>query len=320
MEIQTLLQTQKASIEHYFSMIDPAQIEHIVSIIDAVPGTVYFTGVGKSGFICQKIAATLVSIGIKAAFLSPIDALHGDIGIVEKTDLVVLLSKSGETEELLKLIPFIHARGAETMAWTCANNARLAQEATTSIELPLDRELCSFNLAPTTSALLQLLFGDALAMALMERKKVTKEKYYLNHPSGSIGKKISVRVDDIMIKGGDIPTLTKAASLKAAILMLTKTRKGCVLITDGGQKIEGIFTDGDVKRVLQTEEKGVLDKSIGDLMTKTFISIPQGITAWEAVQIMQQNPEKWVNVAPVTKQNLLVGLLTMHDILRQGIR
>lgn len=320
MEIVSLLRQQQESLDHFFKTVDPEKIDEIANLLRNVQGFVYFTGVGKSGFICQKISATFISVGIRAGFLSPLDALHGDIGIIQEGDMVVFLSKSGETEELIKLIPHIHSRGGESMSWTCTKNSRLARETNYQIELPLDKELCPFDLAPTTSAQLHLLLGDLIAMAIMQEKKLSKEQYHRNHPAGTIGKKIGIRVDDIMLKGVDIPTVSRDATAKVAILLLTKTRKGCVLVTDEQRRVIGIFTDGDVKRLLSKEESNILNKTMDELMTKSFIAIPQGITAWEAIQIMQKTPEKWVNVAPVTKEDLLVGLITMHDILRHGIR
>ncbi len=320
MELKTHFDTQRASLSHFFQEIDEAAVQKNVDRILETSGTIYFSGVGKSGFICQKIAATFTSIGKKAAFLSPIDALHGDIGSVDSKDLVFLLSKSGETEELIKLVPFIHSRGAHTISWTCAKECQLSFDTHEALFLPLDQELCPFNLAPTTSATLQLMVGDAIAMAVMERLGTTKTEYYKNHPSGSIGKKMSITVQDLMLRGNDIPTLSETSSLKAAILLLTKSRKGCVLVTDEQGHLLGIFTDGDVKRVLSSSEHGMLDKEVGELMTRSYISLPVHISAWEAAQRMQSNPDKMVQVAPVIDNGLLVGLITMHDIVRQGIR
>ncbi len=282
-------------------------------------GLIVFTGVGKSGIIAEKIAMTLVSTGTKALYLPPTNFLHGDIGILSEKDLFVLISRSGETEELLSLIPFAKRRGTRTLAIVSNAESRLAKIGDLFIELPFERELCPFDLAPTTSTAVQLLFGDLLVVALMRKKNFNLSSYALNHPSGAIGRKMTISVEDLMHKGESIPRAAPTDRLVDAITELSNKKLGALLITDEEQNLLGIFTDGDLRRALQTQGTAVLEKPLKDLMTVSALFIESQMLAWEALKIMQKDPKKFVMVLPVLEGKKVVGVLRMHDIVQSGI-
>lgn len=195
--ISSLFKKQRKYLDYFFDNLDYQQVERFTELCFNTRGTIFFSGVGKSGFIAQKISQTLVSTGTRSAFLSPTNALHGDIGVVGGQDVVVLFSKSGATEELCKLVPCAKAKGAYLVGVTSLNFSILANLCDMHVFLPIERELCPFNLAPVTSTAIQMLFGDTVAIALMHAKNLTKEEYALNHPAGQIGKRLTLRVSSL---------------------------------------------------------------------------------------------------------------------------
>lgn len=196
-DISSLFKKQRKYLDYFFDNLDYQQVERFTELCFNTRGTIFFSGVGKSGFIAQKISQTLVSTGTRSAFLSPTNALHGDIGVVGGQDVVVLFSKSGATEELCKLVPCAKAKGAYLVGVTSLNFSILANLCDMHVFLPIERELCPFNLAPVTSTAIQMLFGDTVAIALMHAKNLTKEEYALNHPAGQIGKRLTLRVSSL---------------------------------------------------------------------------------------------------------------------------
>ncbi|MFT5318071.1 MAG: arabinose-5-phosphate isomerase, partial [Chlamydiales bacterium] len=203
--LKELFEEQRQLINGCFDLLDMNEVEKLLQAFLKCSGTIVFTGIGKSGIIAKKIALTMLSTGTKAFYLSAVNALHGDIGILTKDDIFVILSKSGESDELLNLVPYVRNKGASPISITCTTTSRLSKACDLHVTLPLERELCPFNLAPTTSASLQLLFGDVMVTALMSAKKFSLDEYAMNHPSGRIGKRISLRVSDLMITDGALP-------------------------------------------------------------------------------------------------------------------
>ncbi|MDX8430681.1 MAG: KpsF/GutQ family sugar-phosphate isomerase [Candidatus Algichlamydia australiensis] len=285
----------------------------------ACQGTLLFTGVGKSGHIAEKIATTILSTGTRALYLPPTNAMHGDVGIVQEKDLLIVLSKSGESEELINLLTAVKSRGIQTIVWTSNRESRLAKECDLLCYLPLDEELCPFNLAPTTSSLLQLLLGDALAVALMEEKKFTLSDYAMNHPAGRIGRRITTHVSDVMIQGERLPLCKPTDKVRDILLELSSKRCGCVLVADEEEKITGIFTDGDLRRALQTYGDTILQAPVSEVMVKTFRSIAGDKLIVEAIEEMESDPQKRIMMLPVLKENKLVGLLHLHDVIQSGL-
>lgn len=318
--LQTLFGEYQRNLNFFFDHIDVCAAEKIYNLCLLCKGMLIFTGVGKSGIIAEKLAMTMISTGTKALYLPPINALHGDIGIVTKKDVVICISKSGETYELLTLVPFIRRKGAKSIAWVSNQNSKLLQVCDVGIALPLHKELCPFDLAPTTSTAIQLIFGDVLSVALMKSKQFRLDEYVFNHPAGNIGKKIALTVDELMVKGKELPLCRLNDRLKATLVTLTNKRCGCMLVLDSNKRMQGIFTDGDLRRALQKNAAVMLEKQMKDLMTRSFIRAHSGMLAWDVLRLMQENPKKFIAMMPVfNNKDNLVGLIRMHDIVQAGI-
>ncbi|MBS0626572.1 MAG: KpsF/GutQ family sugar-phosphate isomerase [Verrucomicrobia bacterium] len=314
--LQELFTDQRRYLDAFFDGIDLPRAEAILNRLLACKGVAVFTGVGKSGHIAEKIAATFVSTGTRASFLSPGHALHGDIGFLSDQDLLIVFSKSGESQELLDLLPYVQKKGAGTIAIVSQQNSRLAKASELSIVLPVERELCPFDLAPTTSTAVQLIFGDCLAVALMKAKQFSMESFALNHPAGFLGRKITLKVADLMLKGADIPLCKPTDRLIDVLHELSVKRCGCLIAVNGERELQGIFTDGDLRRSIQAKGPGALHESIAKLMTGLPKTIESGALAWEAMKKMEEDPTRLITVLPVVDQGRLVGLLRMHDILQ----
>lgn len=318
--LKDLLAKQKKHLDYFFAHFEVAPCEHLIQETLHSEGVLFFTGVGKSGFIAQKIAATMQSTGTKAFFISPIDALHGDLGMVSKKDLVLILSKSGETEELLQLFPFIRNKGAKIIAVTSNGSSRLSVGADHSVLLPCENELCPFDLAPTTSTVVQLMFGDLLAIALMERNGFSIDQFAENHPGGRIGKRSTLRVRDLMLDKELTPICLAEHLLEEVLIDFTNKRCGCLIVIDDRKHLKGIFTDGDLRRALQNKGEGVLKEKLGELMTHAPKSIDAHALAWDAMKLMESDQKKPVMVLPVLgTHEEVVGIIKMHDIIQAGL-
>ena len=317
--LREIFSDQRKHLEYFFDHLDESQAEAVFNLCAGIKGFLVLTGIGKSGLVAEKIAMTLVSTGTKALYLPSLNFLHGDIGIVSADDCVILLSKSGETEELLTLVPFIRKKGAKLIALVSNSNSRLAQLADVALSLPVEKELCPFDLAPTISTEVQLLFGDVLTMALMKHKGFTLASYGENHPSGTIGKKATIKVSQIMVQGGDLPLCRPSQKLLEVLSEFSSKRLGCLLIVGPEGEFQGIYTDGDLRRSLQAFGSEVMQKTIEELMTRSPISIQSDVLAWDALKLMQRDPKRWIMVLPVIEEEKVVGLVRMHDIIHTGI-
>lgn len=314
--LHELIQMQKEYITSFFDSLDLNQSEELISILEKTKGLIFFCGIGKSGFIAEKIAMTFVSLGIKAFYMSATNALHGDIGIVSGDDTVIFLSKSGETKELLELFPFIKEKGAYTVSWICRENSSLERLCDFTLILPLKREVCMFDLAPTTSAGIQLLFGDTVAVELMKRRELTLEEYGKNHPAGLIGRTIRNKVEDVMLKGEKLPICYEDDVLKNVLVEFSRKKCGCVIvISRATDKVVGVFTDGDLRRALERNTDYLLQEKMESLMTRSFLSIQKNTLLKDAAATMQKDENKWVSTLPVLEKEVLVGLIRMHDII-----
>lgn len=317
--LKHLFDKQKRYLDYFFENINFEMAESFFEVCQQCEGLIVFSGVGKSGLVAEKIAMTLVSTGTKALYLPPSNFLHGDIGIISRKDLFVMVSTSGETEELLDLVPFVRRRHALLLAIVSNPESRLAKASDLSVFLPVQKELCPFDLAPTTSTVIQLIFGDVLAVALMQAKNFSLEDYALNHPSGMIGKKLTVTVEDLMIKGDKIPIAHPKDLLVDVLVELSNKLCGCLLVIDDNGHLLGIFTDGDLRRALQTQGGKVLEKPVEELMTASALWITKDLLAWEALKMMQRDPKKWILVLPVLENGKVVGILRLHDIVNVGM-
>ena len=318
--LKELLDNQCNYTNHFFKTLDLQPIEQLVQQLLQCSGVLFFTGVGKSGLVAKKIAFTMVSTGTRAFYLSPTDAVHGDLGMVSSRDVFIMLSKSGESDELLNLVPAIRNKGATLVGVVCHPQSRLAAACHVTVTLPFQRELCPFDMAPTMSTTSQLLFGDLLAIALMRHKNFSIDQYALNHPSGQIGKRITLRVKDLMLTGDRIPLCGPDDRLGQILVELSNKRCGCILIIDNNRNLLGIFTDGDLRRTLQKVGGQVLDSPMRDVMNSHPSSIGSEVLAWEAMKSMEADYHRRIMVLPVLDSEAkVIGLLHMHDIIQSGI-
>jgi len=318
--LKELFTTEREYLNFFFDQIDFGATETILQLMYNCKGMMIFTGIGKSGLVAKKIALTMTSTGSRAFYISPIDALHGDLGIVSSDDLVIMLSKSGESDELLSLVPFIKLKGVELIAVVSNASSRLAKACEHVLVLPHEKELCPYDMAPTISTVTQMIMGDVLAIALMRLKKFSLESYALNHPSGRIGKRITVKVKDIMLTGNQVPTCQPHAKLVDTLVELSNKRCGCVLVVNKEHSLKGIFTDGDLRRALITHGPKVLDLPMEQLMTPSARWITPCKLAWDAMKLMEANPNSPITTLPVLEDNNKVtGLIKMHDIIQSGI-
>ncbi|MCP3668775.1 MAG: KpsF/GutQ family sugar-phosphate isomerase [Gammaproteobacteria bacterium] len=279
-------------------------------------GRIVVTGMGKSGHIGNKIAATLASTGSPAFFVHPGEASHGDMGMITSKDVVMALSNSGETSEILTILPLIKRLNAPLIALTGKAESNLAREADVHIDVSVEQEACPLNLAPTSSTTAALAMGDALAIALLESRGFTENDFALSHPGGSLGRRLLLHISDIMHTGEQIPMVSHTASLKSALMEVTEKGLGMTAVIDEHKTLAGIYTDGDLRRTL---DKGVdLNNSrVADLMTRECVTANAGMLAAEGLQIMEQNKINALLV--VDDQHRLVGALNMHDLLRAGV-
>ncbi len=279
-------------------------------------GRVVVTGMGKSGHIGNKIAATLASTGTPAFFVHPGEASHGDLGMITPKDVVLALSNSGETGEILTILPIIKRLQVPMISITGKQHSTLATEADINLDAAVEKEACPLGLAPTSSTTVALVLGDALAVALLDARGFTQEDFALSHPGGSLGRRLLLHVSDIMHTGDRIPHVPEQASLRDALLEITDKGLGMTAIVNQQQQVLGIYTDGDLRRTLD-KNIDVHTASVKEVMTANCKTIPANILAAEALTIMQQNK---INAMLVVDQhNTLIGALNMHDLLRAGV-
>lgn len=318
--LKQLFEKEKNNLDYFFTHLDFDQAESFLRILADCKGLIFFTGVGKSGLVAKKIAMTMTSVGTRALYLSPTDALHGDIGLVSKDDVFVLISKSGETDELLHLIPYLRNKGAKLLALVCNAGSRLAKSCDDSLVLPMEDELCPYGLAPTISTQIQGIVGDLFAVSLMEMKKFSLDDYALNHPAGRIGKRITLRVQDLMLKEQSIPLALSESKVIEILVELSDKRAGCLLVVDDKKTLLGIFTDGDLRRGLQREGPKILDRKLSEVMTPHGRTIQADAFVTQAIKVMEGDQKNPIMVLPVVDQDRhVVGLLKMHDIIQSGI-
>jgi arabinose-5-phosphate isomerase len=317
--VTSLLQDFHASTDLLFRQFDTDQFCCILNATVRSQGVLFFTGVGKSGIIAKKIVMTMNSLGMKAFYLSSQDALHGDIGVVGANDTVFFLSKSGETSELIDLCPALRNKGAFLVAVVSSPKSRLGLACDDVFVLPSLRELCPFDIAPTTSTLAQLVFGDLLAMSLMRMNDISLEEFIQNHPAGRIGRRQLLKVKDLMITSPRLPQCASHDSLGDTLVELSNKQCGCICVLGQEHNLLGIFTDGDLRRALQQHGPAALGLPIHSLMTPNPRTISPDALAYEAMQLMEADQKHPVTVLVVVDNNACVGLIKMHDILQSGV-
>jgi arabinose-5-phosphate isomerase len=286
-----------------------------VSLIMACPSRLVITGIGKSGIIGQKISATLNSTGTPSFFLHPVEAMHGDLGMVTSSDVILAISYSGETTELNGLLANLRKRNVRIIAMTGNPESTLASCSDVILNVRVPKEACPLGLAPTSSTTATLALGDALAVALLERKQFKEEDFRRNHPGGSLGERLKIEVKEVMLTGEKIPVVDEQASLAAAVNELNEKSLGAVLVVDKDNELRGIVTDGDLRRLI-TSGISITDLPLDKVMTVNPKSINSHLMAADALSIMQQHE---VTVLPVIEENgKLEGILHLHDLLGKG--
>jgi arabinose-5-phosphate isomerase len=319
-QVVDLLRIESEAIAQTARRLEPAAIERAIELLVSCTGKVLLVGVGKSGVIAQKIAATMTSTGTAALYLHPSDALHGGLGIVTSDDIVIALSNSGETDEVIAMLPFLTQRATKIIAVVGNLNSTLAERADVVLDASVDQEACPLNLAPTTSTTVALAIGDALAMTLMQAKNWTLEDFAQNHPAGRIGKRLTLRVVDLMHGGDKNPTITEEATWLEIITAISRGGLGAVNVVDSAGRLVGIITDGDVRRVLE-KIKGADLESLGcdSMMTLDPVVAAPELLAYDALRLMEDRSSQ-ISVLPVVDGGrMCVGLIRLHDIVRNGL-
>ena len=313
-----VLITEARALERTATLFQDREAKALVSLFEglaATGGNLIISGVGKSGHIAQKIAATFSSLGLPSFFLHPTEAMHGDLGRVTKSDAVVLISKSGTTEELLLMLPYVSVPKERIISIVGNVNSPISQRSGIVLDASVEREACINDLAPTTSTTVALALGDAMAVLYENVMGVSKEKFAVNHPAGLLGKSLSLTVDRLMILSGDCPCVNEDATLQDAILAMTKKPVGmCAVIKD--QKLSGILVEGDIRRAF-AKSPDAIRALVKDLMNQKPVAIESKILAFEALKIME-NPERQITVIPVVEAQEFKGVLRLHDLFKAG--
>lgn len=310
MEAEAVLEQVERIDEHFKAAVE---------MIMACPGRTVITGMGKSGIIGRKMAATLASTGTPSFYLHPAEGIHGDLGMVTEGDVVIALSNSGETGEVLHILPSLRRIGAKLIAMVGNPNSTLAKNSDIVLNVGVTREACPLGLAPTSSTTAALAYGDALALALLSKRKFTASQFAVFHPGGSLGRKLLLTVEDIMHSGTENPLVKADISVQDALFVITDKGLGAVSVVDDDNKMLGVLTDGDIRRGLS---KGVdfLKRPVTELMTASPKTITKEKLAAQALHIMESNRPKPITVLPVVDaENHVIGLLHMTDLVRQGV-
>jgi arabinose-5-phosphate isomerase len=288
-----------------------------VEMIFASTGRVVVTGMGKSGHVGGKIASTLASTGTPAFFMHPGEASHGDLGMIASGDVVVAISNSGESDEILRVLPVIKRRGAKVIAITGRANSTLARESDVHLDAAVEKEACPMNLAPTASTTAALALGDALAVALLEKRGFGADDYAMHHPGGALGRRLLLHVSDVMHVGDRLPRVGAGATLKEAILEMSRKGLGMTAIVEDDGRVAGLFTDGDLRRTLEKHDD-IRGLNVADVMTRNPRSIGPSRLAAEAAQVMQTHHVSG-RLLVVDESGRLVGALHVDDLLRAGV-
>lgn len=320
------LQEEAGAIAAAAERLESDQVESALQLLELCAdrkAKLVITGVGKSGIVARKIAATFSSIGLMALYLNPLDALHGDLGVVAADDVCLLLSNSGETTELLEVLPHLKRRGTARIALVGRADSSLARGSDVVLEASVDKEVCPLNLAPTASTAVAMAIGDALAAVWMERRGISPADFALNHPAGSLGKRLTMTVADLMVPRAQLPALESDTPLPEVISRLTTGSIGSGWVADptSPDRLLGLITDGDLRRALRdhsSDQWAALRAC--DLMTSDPITTRPDVLAVEAIKAMEHNRRKAVSVLPVVdEEQTLQGLLRLHDLVQAGL-
>jgi arabinose-5-phosphate isomerase len=308
-----VLINEAKAVENLTNYID-IDFESCVREILNSTGRVVITGIGKSAIIANKIVATMNSTGTPALFMHAADAIHGDLGMIQGNDIVICISKSGNTPEIKVLVPLLKRRGSKLVALVSNTNSYLAEQADFVLNATIDEEACPNNLAPTTSTTAHLAMGDALAVCLLELRDFSSEDFAKYHPGGSLGKQLYLKVGDV-ISNNELPMVNPSSALKDVILEISSKRLGATAVVDENNNLLGIVTDGDLRRMLQ-KETNIGSITAADIMTRTPKTIDKSEFAVKALQVMQENN---ISQLVVNDGQQVVGFIHLHDLLKEGI-
>jgi len=303
------------TIFSFIDKIDESFVKAVNTIYNA-KGRVIISGMGKSGIVGKKIAATLTSTGTAAFFLHPAEGVHGDLGIVHKDDIVICISKSGDTHELTQIIPILKRLGLKIIALTGNRRSRLAERSDIVLDVAVKQEACPNNLAPTSSSTAALVMGDALAVALLEKRNFSANDFALLHPGGSLGKKLTTSIDEIMFTGERLPLVKEDTILEKVIFEITSKRFGSACVVNGDGKLKGIITDGDIRRLLE-HKKDIWNTQAQEIMTKNPKTIRPDEMASTALKILTDY--SIMQIIIVDDTNIPKGIIHLHDLLETGI-
>ncbi|NHI01164.1 MULTISPECIES: KpsF/GutQ family sugar-phosphate isomerase [Oceanimonas] len=312
---QRVLDIEKAAIDGLYQYLDES-FNHACRLMFHCQGKVIVTGMGKSGHIAHKIAATLASTGTPAFFVHPGEASHGDLGMIDSRDLVLALSNSGESEEIIALLPVLKRRGMKLVCMTGKPESTMAREADVHLCTRVEQEACPLGLAPTASTTATLAMGDALAVALLEARGFTADDFALSHPGGALGKRLLLRVADIMHKDERVPRVGLDTLIIEALLEIGRSGMGFTAVVDGEGRLAGIYTDGDLRRTLD-HKVDVHNTRIAQVMTRSCTTVPAGMLAAEAVKLMEE--KKISGLLVLDDDQRPIGAFNMHDLLRAGV-
>lgn len=316
-KVVELLRLEASAIDHAAGNLDEENVRNAVDMISNCRSKVIVTGVGKSGVIAQKIAQTFTSTGTVAIFVHPSDALHGSLGVVSTGDVVIALSNSGETDEVLAILPALKQRNVSIVGIVGNLDSTLARSSDVVLDASVDKEACPLNLAPTASTTVALAIGDAIAMTVMESRGLTAEDFAANHPAGRLGKRLTLRVESLMHES---PSVSEDACWLDVVKAISKHALGAVNVVDNSGKLIGIVTDGDLRRTIERSDPSALaGLSTSAMMTRDPITALPEMLAYDALQLMENRPSQ-ISVLPVVdNENKCVGLLRLHDVVRSGL-
>lgn len=317
-EARDVLQQEANGIEKLIPTLDQNFVNAVRMIMES-KGRVIVTGMGKSGHIARKVSATLSSTGTPSVFLHPAEGIHGDLGMVTGEDTVLAFSNSGETVEILNILPSLKRIGAKLIAVVGNHNSTLAKNSDVILDASVEKEACPLGLAPTTSTTVALALGDALAVCLLSAHHFTKNQFAIFHPGGALGKKLLLTVENVMHKGNDNPVVSEDSIVQDALFMMTEKGLGAVSVVDEEGRLIGLVTDGDVRRGLETGSN-FLQWPVEAMMTKSPRVIQHDKLAAEALHIMEKNQPRPITVIPVVDSEYkAVGMIHLTDLLRQGV-
>ncbi len=315
-QVVRILKLEADAIDRTAERLDAESVSRAIETLNACRGKVIVTGVGKSGVIAQKIAQTMTSTGTVAVFVHPSDALHGSLGVISPGDVVIALSNSGETDEIVALLPALKNRGVALISIVGNVDSTLARRSDIVLDASVDGEACPLNLAPTASTTVALAVGDAIAMTLMEAKGLTEKDFAENHPAGRLGKRLTLRVADLMHESPDIGA---SAGWLEVVKAISKFALGAVNVVDEAGSLLGIVTDGDLRRTIERTDPDFLSSlTAAQMMTADPITASPEMLAYAALQLMENRPSQ-ISVLPVVDGERCVGLLRLHDIVRSGL-